>query len=92
MFSLPGSVAQAMNPDLALFGVLGQTMRDNVEEVRRSKGAALSDGYRTIFRELLFGSDLPPKDLRMDRLVDEGVAVVVAGSVTVAHTLYRTSF
>jgi hypothetical protein len=85
-------VAQSINPDLALFGVLGQTMRDNVEEVRRSKGAASSDGHRPIFHELLFGSDLPPKDLRMDRLVDEGIAVVVAGSVTLAHTLYRTSF
>jgi cytochrome P450 len=92
LFSLPDSVAQAMNPDLALFGVLHKMMRDNIEEVRRSKGAASSGRHRTIFHELLFDSDLPPEDLAMDRLVDEGVSVVVAGSVTVAHTLYRTSF
>jgi cytochrome P450 len=92
MFSLPDSVAQAMNPDLALFGVLRKMMRDNIEELQRTKGPASSGGHRTIFHELLFDSDLLPEDLAMDRLVDEGVSVVVAGSVTVAHTLYRTSF
>ena len=45
-----------------------------------------------IFSELLFGSDLPPEALTLDQLVDEGVSVVVAGSVTVAPTLYGTGF
>jgi cytochrome P450 len=92
MFSLPESVAQAMNPDLVLFAVLAKMMRDNIEEVQRTKLRQPSGSHRTIFHELLFNSDLPPADRTMDRLADEGVSVVVAGSVTVAHTLYRTSF
>jgi cytochrome P450 len=81
-----------MNPDLIHFPVLDKMMRDNIGEVRRNKGTTASGDHRTIFHELLFESDLPPEELTMYRLIDEGVSVVVAGSVTVAHTLFRTSF
>jgi hypothetical protein len=42
-------VAQAVNPDLALFGALRKMMRDNIKEARRSKGDASSSRHRIYF-------------------------------------------
>jgi hypothetical protein len=67
-------------------------MCHDIKETRRSKGDASSCRHRTIFYELLFGSDLPPEDPALDQLVDEGVSVVVSGNVAVTLTLYGTGF
>jgi cytochrome P450 len=45
----------------------------------------------TIFHELLSG-DLPPAEKSLDRLVDEGINMVAAGTLTTAHFLKTTSY
>ncbi|KAL6718626.1 hypothetical protein ACLMJK_002860 [Lecanora helva] len=45
------------------------------------------DGQKTIFYDLLKSDQLRPEDKTVDRLEAEGLSVVAAGSMTVAHTL-----
>lgn len=45
----------------------------------------------TMFHELLSGS-LPPAEKTLDRLVDEGINMVAAGTLTTAHFLKTTTY
>lgn len=50
-----------------------------------------SPSRSTIFHELLSCS-LPPAEKALDRLVDEGISVVAAGTLTTAHFLKTTTY
>lgn len=70
-----------------------QMLRKEIEEVRSGDEEFYKTvGHRTKFHELIFNSELPPEELTTRRLIDEGISVVTAGRITVAHFLSMTTF
>ena len=67
-----------------------QILRRQIEEVR-TPGAKSKIDRQTIFHALL-ESDLPASEKRTERLIDEGIVVVGAGSHTVAWCLTVATF
>ena len=90
---LPDWVTKALNPKMMIFPYTMRLMRENIEAVRSAQAEReeLSD-HPTIFSALLNDSGLPPEEKTTERLMDEGLSIVAAGSVTVAHNLTRITF
>jgi cytochrome P450 len=51
-----------------------------------------ANGHGTIFHDIIFNSNLPPKDLELERLRDEGQGLVMAGTVTTSRCLYMMAY
>lgn len=49
-------------------------------------------GHGTIFHDIIFKSKLPPEDLELSRLRDEGQGLVAAGAVTTERSLYLITY
>ncbi len=93
MRSFPESFAMKMNPKLAsLFSMTGQ-VREKILLVKSEMAQGRKpEGQRTIFYDLLNNDELAPQDKTIERLENEGISLVAAGSNTVAHTLSCISF
>lgn len=49
-------------------------------------------GHGTVFHDIIFKSKLPPEDLEVARLRDEGQGLVAAGAVTTERSLYLITY
>lgn len=50
------------------------------------------NGHGTIFHDIIFNSNLPPRDLELERLRDEGQGLVMAGTITTSRSLYMMAY
>lgn len=50
------------------------------------------NGHGTIFHDIIFNSNLPPQDLQLERLRDEGQGLVMAGTITTSRSLYMMAY
>ncbi|MCJ1245681.1 hypothetical protein MMC30_002885 [Trapelia coarctata] len=82
---LPDWVASKINKPTAAFVANQETVRKLVRGVLQRKGSSKSD-RRSILEEIR-DSDLPPSEKEVQRLTDEGVILLGAGSETTAQTL-----
>lgn len=51
-----------------------------------------TEEHRTVYHELLANSSLPPSELTVPRLVQEGMAVIGAGTMTTSQTFTLITF
>lgn len=63
-----------------------------ISDIKLGKDMLKSEDHATIFHDLIYNSKLPPEEISVDRLRDEGSGVVGAGTVTTARTLYVTTY
>lgn len=67
---------------------------DQIHSIQTTPASALSEkptDHPTIFHDLL-SSKLPPSELTLSRLAEEGLTLIGAGTVTTSHTLATTVF
>ena len=93
MRSFPEAFAMKMNPKLtSLFALIGK-VREKILLVKSEIAQGRKpEGQRTIFYDLMKNDELAPADKTLERLENEGVSLVAAGSNTVAHTITCISF
>ncbi|KAL8934024.1 MAG: hypothetical protein Q9216_006112 [Gyalolechia sp. 2 TL-2023] len=90
---LPSSVVKNMAPQLASLFVLGDMIRDKIFKVEADiKEGKKLKGQKSIIYDLITDDHLPPEDKTLPRLEAEAIALVGAGSMTVAHTLSSIAF
>ncbi|KAI4087722.1 MAG: hypothetical protein LQ344_006608 [Seirophora lacunosa] len=90
---LPASVVKRMAPQLASLIMLGDMIREKILKVQADiKKGKKPEGQKTIIYDLITGDDLPPEEKTLPRLEAEAIALVAAGSMTVAHTLSSIAF
>ena len=93
MRKVPPEFAKKMNPKLSSLFALTNTIRNKILEVKAEMAKGRKpQGQRTIFYDLINDDHLAAEDKTIERLENEGVSVVAAGSNTVAHTLTCISF
>jgi cytochrome P450 len=66
-------------------GQVQALMSDNRVELKQA------GEYRTIFQELIY-SDIPAEEKSMTRMIDEGMTLIGAGTITTAHVLSTTAY
>ncbi|KAL8993523.1 MAG: hypothetical protein Q9169_006281 [Polycauliona sp. 2 TL-2023] len=82
-----------MVPNLSSMFLVTDMIHDKVDQVQDDVAKHIKpDGQRTIFHDLITNDSLMPEEKTQERLVAEGVALVGAGSQTVAHTLAVISY
>ena len=93
MRKVPPEFAKKMNPKLSSLFALTNTIRNKILEVKAEMAKGRKpQGQRTIFYDLINDDHLAAEDKTIERLENEGVSIVAAGSNTVAHTLTCISF
>lgn len=93
MNKLPQSLVARLMPNLGALFTLQTMIREKVAMVKEELEAGRKiQGQRTIFYELFTNEALPPEERTPRRLEAEGVSLVAAGSMTVAHTLSTIAF
>ncbi|KAL9130772.1 MAG: hypothetical protein Q9217_001120 [Psora testacea] len=95
---LPHPVTEVVDKGLAFYLKMEREMRVEVAKMvgNRSKGASensasLKDRRKNIFEELI-DSNLPPAEKTVDRLNEEGFALILAGGDTSSQTLSQISY
>ncbi|KAI0179115.1 cytochrome P450 [Hypoxylon sp. FL1284] len=83
MANMPAKIMLALIPRIGVFANFLKGLAARIEEVRRAKD--LPEG-KTIFHEII-RSDIPESEKKTERLTDEAMVMVVAGSETTALTL-----
>ncbi|KAI1811655.1 putative cytochrome P450 [Poronia punctata] len=87
--SIMGTVAPVVRPILDY----RQEIKQQVSRIMSGKNIEASESvHPTIFHEILASLDLPPQDLTIDRLTQEGMLVNGAGIETTTWTLTVASF
>ncbi|KAL8807560.1 MAG: hypothetical protein Q9200_004625, partial [Gallowayella weberi] len=90
---IPQPIVRKMVPNLASLFLLTDMIREKVDQVQVDlAGHKKPDGQRNIFHDLFTDDHLSPEEKSAERLAAEGVGIVSAGSMTVAHTLSVTSY
>lgn len=91
--SLPGSVSKAMAPQLTSLFLMIEMVREKiiVAEADISRGEK-PENESSIIYKLLKDDSLSAEDKSIGRLENEFMALVAAGSLTVAHTLSITAY
>ncbi|KAI4101078.1 MAG: hypothetical protein LQ339_005201 [Xanthoria mediterranea] len=93
MRQIPQPLVRKMVPNLASLFLLTDMVREKVDQVQADLDENQKpDGQRTIFHDLLTNHSLIPEERTPERLAAEGVGIVSAGSMTVAHTLSVISY
>ncbi|KAF2257737.1 cytochrome P450 [Lojkania enalia] len=90
LLCLPEWLLARMSAPLRSFLAMQEDMRVQVKETFAREKNDIGT-HRTIFEELR-DSDLPPEEKRLQRVVDEAVLVVGAGSDTTSQTLAIMTF
>ncbi|KAF2707312.1 cytochrome P450 [Pleomassaria siparia CBS 279.74] len=92
MLALPESVAMKMGAEVSSSIVLKRERINQIEEIRCEGSVKLeSQSYKTIFHTLL-QSDLPAREKETDRLAEEAVLIVGAGTHTTSWILTVITF
>ncbi|KAL9015525.1 MAG: hypothetical protein Q9185_007080 [Variospora sp. 1 TL-2023] len=90
---LPPSIVKKMLPHLACLMLLGDMISEKIFMVQANiKEGKKPEGQKSVIYDLITDDNLPPEDKTLPRLVAESVALVSAGSLTVAHTLSCVAF
>jgi len=85
--SIPEGISTNLVPAYKMFVTERRQATDQVIKVMKgNKGGFSHFNHRTIFHELL-SSKLPPQEKSLDRLADDALITVAAGTITTAHTL-----
>ena len=93
MRMIPPKIATKMNPKLGSLFSLTDMIRNKILTVKAEMDKGRKpQGQRTIFYDLINDDHLAAEDKTIERLENEGVSIVAAGSNTVAHTLTCISF
>ncbi|KAJ5884198.1 benzoate 4-monooxygenase cytochrome P450 [Penicillium tannophilum] len=91
-YSLPDSINKVLAPALAEILDFRRALSRQIEAIRSGEDTAHEQAsHRTVFHELL-ESKLPPEERKRDRLRDEAVSLVTAGSGTTAYVLRGTAY
>ncbi|KAL8797920.1 MAG: hypothetical protein Q9182_007117 [Xanthomendoza sp. 2 TL-2023] len=89
----PQPIVRKMVPHLASLFLLTDMIQEKVDQVQVDLAEQNKpDGQRTIFHDLFTDDHLIPEEKLAERLAAEGVGIVSAGSMTVAHTLSVISY
>ncbi|KAI4256855.1 MAG: hypothetical protein L6R42_005990, partial [Xanthoria sp. 1 TBL-2021] len=89
----PPPLVRKIVPNLASLFLLTGKVREKVDQVQADLvDNKKPDGQRTIFHDLFTNDSLIPEERTPERLAAEGVGIVSAGSMTVAHTLSVISY
>ena len=94
---LPRSIVKRLNKGMAFYLQMEAEMR--VEVVRIVEGEKKSEkdmedpatAHKNVFEEL-YSSNLPPQEKKIDRLTEEGFALILAGADTSGATLSQLSY
>ncbi|KAL8651113.1 MAG: hypothetical protein Q9210_003432 [Variospora velana] len=90
---LPSSAVKKLLPHLASLMSLGDMIREKIFMVQANiKEGKEPEGQKSVIYDLITGDHLPPEDKTLPRLEAESIALVSAGSMTVAHTLSSVAF
>ncbi|KAL8927558.1 MAG: hypothetical protein Q9208_002363 [Pyrenodesmia sp. 3 TL-2023] len=90
---LPSAMVRKASPQLASMVNLGEMIRDKILKVQVDiEEGKTPKGQKSIIHELITDIHLPPEDKTLTRLEAEAIALVAAGSLTVAHTLSVTAY
>ncbi|KAL9594139.1 MAG: hypothetical protein Q9219_007202 [cf. Caloplaca sp. 3 TL-2023] len=93
MRALPGAVATRMAPQLASLFLMGDMVRDKISEAEAKIAEGKEEeGKDSIIYKLALDENLPKEEKSPARMEMEFVALVAAGSATVAHTLSSTAY
>ncbi|KAL8851803.1 MAG: hypothetical protein Q9221_003317 [Calogaya cf. arnoldii] len=88
MRQLPQPLVREMVPNLSSLFLMTDMVREKVDQVQADLADNKKpDGQRTIFHDLSTNNALIPEERTPERLAAEGMALISAGSQTVAHTL-----
>ncbi|KAI9716588.1 MAG: hypothetical protein M1828_007621 [Chrysothrix sp. TS-e1954] len=94
MRNLPRRLVETMAPNLSSLFLINDMVHEKVVQVQAdlAEGKQIQSQNRTIFHDLLANNTLPPEEKKVSRLEVEGMALVAAGAMTVAHTLSVISY
>lgn len=93
MRMIPPAIVMKMNPWLGSLFALTDVVRAKILKVKADLAEGRKpEGQKTIFYDVLTNPHLPEEDKTLERVENEGISVVAAGSNTVAHTLSCISF
>ncbi|KAL4979754.1 putative benzoate 4-monooxygenase cytochrome P450 [Aspergillus desertorum] len=91
-YSLPDRINKILAPAMADILDFRRDLSRQVEAIRHGEDKAYQHAdHRTVFHELL-ESDLPPQELKRDRVRDEAFQLITAGSGTTATVLRNTAY
>ncbi|KAI4206164.1 MAG: hypothetical protein LQ348_001050 [Seirophora lacunosa] len=89
---IPPRIMSAGNPVLKQFFDREIQLGQQISAIKSGKNSAKNSNQKTIFHDLIYNSKLPPTELTIKRLQEEGTGIIAAGSVTTARTLYLISY
>lgn len=93
MRRIPPAVVMKINPWLGSLFALTDKVRSKIVKVKSDIAEGKKpEGQKTIFYDLIMNDQLAEEDKSIERLENEGISVVAAGSNTVAHTLSVIAF
>ncbi|KAL9017054.1 MAG: hypothetical protein Q9185_005608 [Variospora sp. 1 TL-2023] len=91
MQTLPDAVTLWLNPRMKLTMDIINRMQGDIKSIMKGIEDQSYKSKPSVFEGLLTSS-LPPQERTLDRLVKEGMALIVAGSETTAQTLSITTY
>ncbi|WYZ42292.1 hypothetical protein EsH8_V_001187 [Colletotrichum jinshuiense] len=72
--------------------ILKQQIKGILEGDNKDNLKNFANGHGTVFHDIIFKSKLPPEDLTIQRLCDEGQGLVAAGAVTTERSLFLMTY
>lgn len=72
--------------------ILENQIKDILSGNNKDNLKNFANGHGTVFHDIIFKSKLPPEDLVVERLRDEGQGLVAAGAVTTERCLYLLTY